>query len=550
MALNPGQLVGPYQVIGQLGHGGMATVYKAYHPRLDRYVAIKVMHKAFTEDAGFIARFEREAQIVAKLEHPHIVPVYDFNEIDGQPYLVMKFIEGQTLKRVLSDGPMALPEIIRVMDDMASAVTYAHQHGVLHRDIKPSNIVIDTHGEPFLTDFGLARVTKAGASTLSADMILGTPQYISPEQASGQAELDPRTDIYSLGVILYEMVVGRVPFTADTPYAVVHDHIYTDLPRPSVVNPAVPPQVEAVLIKALAKKPVDRYDTAIDMMTAFKQACAEAGLTALPDNRDEVAEKSFARMHNSLLDDSPTVSTETPAKAATPKPAPSIPSPLPPEPVIPVQPPEPMSRREAHAARRDVRRENRKVEWEMNFNNSADWKKLGDKLKEQVERGASWAENLGSSIEEAAKEGARSAAYEANTPKPTVSEEARIRERIEKKYKERSGVIAHAIPYIIVNLVLWSIFFSSPGSGFPWPMFVTFFWGIGMASHFYAYYSKYGGGAAQREAAIQREIEQERERSLMYEKPKNDVRMRLTDDGEIEEVPDDEISRVEKRKRN
>jgi len=201
MALTQGQTVGPYQVIGQLGHGGMATVYKAYHPRLDRYVAIKVMHKAFTEDAGFIARFEREAQIVAKLEHPHIVPVYDFDELDGQPYLVMKFIEGQTLKKVLSDGPMPLNEIIRVMDDMAGALTYAHQHGVLHRDIKPSNIVIDIHGEPFLTDFGLARVTKAGASTLSADMILGTPQYISPEQASGQAELDPRTDIYSLGVV-------------------------------------------------------------------------------------------------------------------------------------------------------------------------------------------------------------------------------------------------------------------------------------------------------------------------------------------------------------
>jgi serine/threonine protein kinase len=277
MSLNPGQQVGPYQIIGQLGNGGMATVYKAHHPRLDRFVAIKVMHKAFTEDAGFIARFEREAQIVAKLEHPHIVPVYDFNELDGQPYLVMKFIEGQTLKRVLSDGPMPLPEIIRIMDDMAGALTYAHLHGVLHRDIKPSNIVIDGKGEPFLTDFGLARVTKAGASTLSADMILGTPQYISPEQASGQAELDPRTDIYSLGVILYEMVVGRVPFNADTPYAVVHDHIYTDLPRPSVINPAVPPQVEAVLMKALAKKAVDRYDTAIEMMTAFKQACAEAG---------------------------------------------------------------------------------------------------------------------------------------------------------------------------------------------------------------------------------------------------------------------------------
>lgn len=538
MALNPGQTVGPYQVIGQLGHGGMATVYKAYHPRLDRNVAIKVMHKAFMEDAGFITRFEREAQIVAKLEHPHIVPVYDFSELDGQPYLVMKFIEGQTLKRVLSDGPMALPEIIRVMDDMAGALTYAHQHGVLHRDIKPSNIVIDSKGVPYLTDFGLARVTKAGASTLSADMILGTPQYISPEQASGQGDLDPRTDIYSLGVILYEMVVGRVPFNADTPYAVVHDHIYTDLPLPSAINPVVPPQVEAVLLKALAKKPADRYNTAIEMMSAFKQACADSGLTALPDDRDKVAEQSFARMSDHLLDDSPTISTETPVRS---RPAePSIPSPL---------PPQGENSHEAHKSRREARREQRQVEWEFKFDNQNDWKKLGERIKEQVERGAGWAENLGTSIEAAAKEGARAAAYAANTP---VSEESRIRERIEKKYKERAGLIAHAIPFVLVNIALWLLyaFTSSPGDNFPWPMFVTFFWGIGMVSHFFSYYNKYGGGAMRREEAIQREVERERERSLMYEKPKNDARMRLTDDGELEEVPEDEISRAEKRKRN
>ncbi len=538
MALNPGQTVGPYQVIGQLGHGGMATVYKAYHPRLDRNVAIKVMHKAFMEDAGFITRFEREAQIVAKLEHPHIVPVYDFSELDGQPYLVMKFIEGQTLKRVLSDGPMVLPEIIRVMDDMAGALTYAHQHGVLHRDIKPSNIVIDSKGVPYLTDFGLARVTKAGASTLSADMILGTPQYISPEQASGQGDLDPRTDIYSLGVILYEMVVGRVPFNADTPYAVVHDHIYTDLPLPSAINPVVPPQVEAVLLKALAKKPADRYNTAIEMMSAFKQACADSGLTALPDDRDKVAEQSFARMNDHLLDDSPTISTETPVRS---RPAePSIPSPL---------PPQGENRHEAHKSRREARREQRQVEWEFKFDNQNDWKKLGERIKEQVERGAGWAENLGTSIEAAAKEGARAAAFAANTP---VSEESRIRERIEKKYKERAGLIAHAIPFVLVNIALWMIFFftSSPGDNFPWPMFVTFFWGIGMVSHFFAYYNRHGGGAMRREEAIQREVERERERSLMYEKPKNDARMRLTDDGELEEVPEDEISRAEKRKRN
>ncbi len=515
----------------------MATVYKAYHPRLDRYVAIKVMHKVYMDDVGFLARFEREAQIVAKLEHPHIVPVYDFDELEEQPYLVMKFIEGYTLKQVLANAPLPLPEIIRVMDDMASALTYAHQHGVLHRDIKPSNIVIDNNGTPFLTDFGLARITKAGASTLSADMILGTPQYISPEQASGQAELDPRTDVYSLGVILYEMVVGRVPFNADTPYSVVHDHIYTELPRPSVINPVVPAQVEAVLMKALSKKAADRYDSALDMMSAFKQACVAAGLTALPNDRDKVAEESFAHLKSGVMDDSPTVSTETPVKAAPV--APGIPAPIPPK-----QP----SWEAGRASRREIRREENKL-WEFNIESRDDWKKLGDRIKENVERGAGWAESLGASIEAAAKEGARSAAIAANTPE---SVEDRVRKRIEKKYKERAGLVAHAIPYVIVNAVLWMIWAltSSPGDAFPWPMFVTFFWGIGMVSHFFAYYNKYGGGANRREEAIQREIERERERSMMYEKPKNDRRMRLTDDGELEEVPEDEISQAQKRKRN
>ncbi len=544
MALNPGQRVGPYEIIGQLGHGGMATVYKARHPRLDRIVAIKVMHKAFLDDAGFLARFEREAQIVAKLEHPHIVPVYDFDEVDGQPYLVMKIIDGETLKRVLSRGPMPLPEIIRVMDDMAEALTYAHRNGVLHRDIKPSNIVIDAHGVPFLTDFGLARVTKAGASTLSADMILGTPQYISPEQASGQAELDPRTDVYSLGVILYEMVVGRVPYNSDTPYAVVHDHIYSDLPLPSTINPAVPPQIEAVLVKALAKKPFDRYDTALDMMSAFKQACADAGLTSLPDNRDKVAAQSFARLNHELLDDASTVSTETPVKA-TPR-QPSIPAPLPSQPSEPDIP----SHVDIRTKRRGEGKRQHKV-YEFKFDSGNDWRKLGERIKENVERGAGWAESLGASIEAAAKEGARSAAYEANKPTPPyISEEQRIRERIEKKYKERAGVIAHAIPYIVVNAVLWLLFLSSPGDGFPWPIFPTFFWGIGMAVHFFSYYNKYGGGAARYEQEIQREIDRERERSLVYEKPKNDIPMRLTDDGELEEIPENEVSQAAKHKRS
>src|SRR5690606_9931903 len=220
MALTEGQVIGPYKIVEQMGQGGMATIYKAYHARLDRMVAIKVMHQAFLEDQNFLSRFEREAQIVAKLEHPHIVPVYDFAEHEGQPFLVMKYIEGQTLKALNERGALPLEEIVRIMPPIAAALDYAHRQGVLHRDIKPSNIILDNQGTPYLTDFGLARMAQSGESTLSTDMLLGTPHYISPEQAMGRRDLDSRTDLYSLGVVLYELVVGRVPFSADTPFAV------------------------------------------------------------------------------------------------------------------------------------------------------------------------------------------------------------------------------------------------------------------------------------------------------------------------------------------
>lgn len=281
MSFTVGDTIGQYRIMDQLGQGGMATVYKAYHANLDRYVAFKVLHPAFKEDPNFLERFKREAQIVARLEHPHIVPVYDYAAHESQPYLVMKFIEGESLKARLKRQPPTLDETIRLLEIVASALTYAHQHGILHRDIKPSNIMLDREGTPFITDFGLARIAQAGESTLSQDMMLGTPQYISPEQAKGVQNLGPGTDIYSLGVIIYEMVVGRVPFNADTPFAIIHDHIYKPLPLPTHVNPEVPFQVEQVLLKALSKEPDDRYVSAVEMIEAFRNAVKIAGMTEL-----------------------------------------------------------------------------------------------------------------------------------------------------------------------------------------------------------------------------------------------------------------------------
>jgi serine/threonine protein kinase len=255
----------------KLGRGGMATVYKAYHANLDRYVAIKVLHPAFMEDPNFLARFEREARVVAKLEHPNIIPVYDFAEHEGQPYLVMKFVEGETLKAKLQRKPLTPDEGVVVIQAVGEGLAYAHKQGILHRDVKPSNVMMAYDGQIFLTDFGLARIASRGESTLSSDMMIGTPQYISPEQAMGKRDLDEGTDIYSFGVLVYELVVGKVPFISDTPFSIIHDHIYTPLPLPRAVNKSVPEVIERLLLKALAKERNDRFASVDEMVTAFKK---------------------------------------------------------------------------------------------------------------------------------------------------------------------------------------------------------------------------------------------------------------------------------------
>ncbi|MGA2819699.1 MAG: serine/threonine-protein kinase [Anaerolineales bacterium] len=292
MSFIPGENVGPYRITQQLGQGGMATVFKAYHAALDRYVALKVLHPAFKEDPSFLGRFRREARVVAKLDHPNIVPIYDFAEHEGQPFLVMKFIEGQTLKARLVQGPLGPEEAVHILRCVGSALGYAHKQGVLHRDIKPSNVLLTPDGSVFLADFGLARIAAAGESTLSSDMLLGTPHYISPEQAKGLRNLDEGTDIYSLGVVLYEVTVGRVPFNADTPFSIIHDHIFTPLPMPRLVNPKVPEGVERVLLKALAKERADRYPDVQSLVDAFVAAVENAAAPASAGPQAAIARSS------------------------------------------------------------------------------------------------------------------------------------------------------------------------------------------------------------------------------------------------------------------
>jgi serine/threonine protein kinase len=271
-----GQNVGQYRVIEQIGLGGMATVYKAYQPSMDRYVAIKVLPHHFMHDPTFLGRFEREAHTIAKLEHIHILPVYDYGRHEDIPYLVMRYVEGGSLSDLLRAHPTGLPlaEAVRLIGQIASALDYAHARGVIHRDVKPSNALLDYEGNVLLTDFGIAKIAEATVQ-LTTGGTVGTPAYMSPEQGMGK-ELTPATDVYSLGVVLYQILTGRVPFEAETPIAVIHAHIYDPLPLPRNFRPDLPEAVERVLLKALAKVPGDRYQTAGEMAAALNEAVRAA----------------------------------------------------------------------------------------------------------------------------------------------------------------------------------------------------------------------------------------------------------------------------------
>ncbi len=271
--LQPGQMLGAYRIINQVGQGGMATVYKAYQASMDRNVAIKVLPSQLAESKEFTQRFQQEARIIARLEHPHILPVFDYGESNGISYFVMRYLEAGTLKEKMGSGqPLPLNEIDRLFGQLADALSYAHSMGVIHRDLKPANALIDSRDNLFLTDFGIAKILEDASPRLTqTDAIMGTPAYISPEQAQAQ-KVDQRSDIYSLGIILYEMVTGQVPYTADTPLAVILKHVTHPLPLPSSVKTDIPEAIEHVLLKALAKNPDDRFATVAEFASTWKRA--------------------------------------------------------------------------------------------------------------------------------------------------------------------------------------------------------------------------------------------------------------------------------------
>jgi len=284
MPFKIGGMVGPYEIQTEIGRGGMATVYKAYHASLDRYVAIKVMDATLSKEYGFIERFKREARVIAKLENPHIVPVYDFDEHDGQLYLVMKFVDGQTLWERMKAARLSKSEIMEIVTAVGDGLQYAHARGVLHRDIKPSNVMLAKDGGIYLADFGLARVVESDSS-LTSDMIVGTPHYMSPEQALNE-KVDARTDIYSFGVMIYEMVLGRLPYDSTTAFSIIEDHIKTPPLLPTIIDPDLPVEVELVLLKALSKQRSERFDNVLGLVQAFQQAwtpSASLGISSAAD---------------------------------------------------------------------------------------------------------------------------------------------------------------------------------------------------------------------------------------------------------------------------
>jgi branched-chain amino acid transport system substrate-binding protein len=268
-----GKFLGHYQILEQLGEGGMATVYKAFDTNLEREVAVKVIRReAFPPEQTdhLLKRFEREAKALAQLVHPNIVNVIDYGSQDGNPYLVMNFLPGGTLKGKLGK-PMPWPEAVKLLLPIAEALDYAHSRNIIHRDVKPSNILLTQRGQPMLTDFGIAKILEAGEVTqLTATGVgVGTPDYMAPEQWTGT--VGPQTDIYSLGVVLYQIVTGRLPFIADTPAAVLIKHARDPLPSPKSIVPDLPDAIEQLLFKALAKEPENRFRD----MGAFVEALSK-----------------------------------------------------------------------------------------------------------------------------------------------------------------------------------------------------------------------------------------------------------------------------------
>ncbi len=296
--------IGSYQILEEVGKGGMAVVYRAYQPSIDREVAIKVITQGMAHNPESIQRFQREARLIARLEHPHILPVYDFDGGHEPPYIVMRYLDSGTLDDILGQEPLPPADVLFLLRQIGSALDYAHRQGIIHRDIKPSNIMVDREGNAFVTDFGLGRMVGGSEQQqlTASGAIMGTPNYMSPEQAQGLSNIDHRTDIYALGVILFQMLSRTLPFQAESPVGVIMKHLTEPTPSILTYRPDLPPQMDNVIKRALAKAPAERYPSVAALVEALT---AVMGQNSNPYHlRQAIADSTILRWQGSRTDDS------------------------------------------------------------------------------------------------------------------------------------------------------------------------------------------------------------------------------------------------------
>lgn len=322
-----GQTLGQFHIVEFIGAGGMASVYKAYQPNLDRYVAVKVLPAQHALTPGFKERFILEARAVAQLSHPNILPIYDFGVEGDLSYFVMKYVPDLTLSNLMGQ-PMKLNLVSHFIDQVASALDHAHARGILHRDIKPANMLLEGDWL-LLADFGVAKIVESNAIITSTGHVFGSPAYVSPEQAEGNP-LDQRTDIYSLGVVLYQMVVGRVPYQDTNPMRVIFKHIHEPPPTPRSVRPDLPEAVEQVILTAMAKDPAKRYDHAAELADALREAVTLSTQAAelpapLPPPQEKVVEIRALSIDKSEQSAGPKQSKVEPASSAVSAPLTPLP---------------------------------------------------------------------------------------------------------------------------------------------------------------------------------------------------------------------------------